>query len=375
MSACKSIICCRPSCLAAGAFALLAPFSGLFAEQNQESSRSSEASQKAEPHTCSSHLIEGSHGAAASQNKYNPANAIDRELRKYFDSLPLLKKGAARAGERDSIAFPNQRNVVIAVHRVARGESLWTIAKKYKKSPKLLLAYNSHLRRRPIYVGDRILLGSIGNHAKKKKPKAKQASLHRVVKGDTLYSLARRYKLSVKHLQKSNGLGSATLLSVGSVLKIIPKSYAPKPYAAFGKAKRVQRKKAFILPLRGKLTSGYGRRIDPLSGKRLSYHKGIDIAAPAGTPFYASKAGTVIRSQYLRGYGNCIFLSHKDDYISVYAHNQKNLVKKGEFVHQGKKIGLVGRTGAATGAHLHFEVRKMQRAINPLYALRLPAKP
>jgi murein DD-endopeptidase MepM/ murein hydrolase activator NlpD len=115
-------------------------------------------------------------------------------------------------------------------------------------------------------------------------------------------------------------------------------------------------------PLHGrvKISSGYGMR-----GGNV--HDGIDIAAKKGTPIYAADSGRVIySSRKLRGYGNMIIIKHKGVYSTVYAHNQVNKVDKGEFVDKGDLIGKVGDTGRASGPHLHFEVRKGRRAVNPL---------
>ncbi|MGE4233263.1 MAG: M23 family metallopeptidase [Bacteriovoracia bacterium] len=117
----------------------------------------------------------------------------------------------------------------------------------------------------------------------------------------------------------------------------------------------------FSWPLRtGSISSFYGSR-------RRDFHDGIDIRARKGTPVYSAKAGEVIYSaRRIRGYGNMIVIRHENGFSTVYAHNSKNLVKLGDSVKDGQKIALVGRTGRATGPHLHFEVRRGQLAEDPL---------
>ncbi|HAZ12517.1 MAG: hypothetical protein A2X86_19865 [Bdellovibrionales bacterium GWA2_49_15] len=96
-------------------------------------------------------------------------------------------------------------------------------------------------------------------------------------------------------------------------------------------------------------------------------HEGIDIPASQGTPFLAVDDGIVIYSgRGIRAYGNLTVLAHKDGFFSVYAHAKKNYTQKGQKVFRGQVLGLVGRTGRATGPHLHFELRKESRALNPL---------
>lgn len=120
----------------------------------------------------------------------------------------------------------------------------------------------------------------------------------------------------------------------------------------------------FIWPIkRGQITSLFGSR-------RRDFHEGIDIRANRGTPVYAAKAGRVIyASRKIRGYGNMIVLRHSDGTSSVYAHNKKNLVRRGQTVDQGQMIAEVGATGKATGPHLHFEIRKGEIAQDPLIYL------
>jgi murein DD-endopeptidase MepM/ murein hydrolase activator NlpD len=96
------------------------------------------------------------------------------------------------------------------------------------------------------------------------------------------------------------------------------------------------------------------------------HHDGIDIPAPRGTPIVASDGGVVIYSDNgIRGYGNMIVVAHEGEIFTVYAHNNKNLVDKGDRVRKGQVIGHVGNTGRSTGAHLHFEIRVKNKARNP----------
>jgi murein DD-endopeptidase MepM/ murein hydrolase activator NlpD len=113
-------------------------------------------------------------------------------------------------------------------------------------------------------------------------------------------------------------------------------------------------------PLRqGRVSSGYGPR-----GRRM--HRGVDIAAPTGTPIFAVEAGTVKRSKYVRGYGRLVEIKHSEMYTTRYGHNSKNLVRAGDYVRKGQIIALVGSTGRSTGPHVHFEVRQTGVAINPV---------
>ena len=120
-----------------------------------------------------------------------------------------------------------------------------------------------------------------------------------------------------------------------------------------------------VSPLKSSiLTSDYGYRISPISGK-WKFHSGIDLAAPEGTQVFACKAGEITRTGFNTTYGNFIIIRHYNGLTSVYAHLSKILVTKGEKINGGTLIGLVGTTGASTGPHLHFELRKNGSTTNP----------
>lgn len=116
----------------------------------------------------------------------------------------------------------------------------------------------------------------------------------------------------------------------------------------------------WLWPLRyGVVSSEYGRRW----GKR---HKGIDIAADEGDKVYAAAPGEVLySSSSLKGYGNVVILRHDNEMTTLYAHNSKLLVKKGQRVRTGQLIAHVGSTGRSTGPHVHFEIRKKSKALDP----------
>ncbi len=115
---------------------------------------------------------------------------------------------------------------------------------------------------------------------------------------------------------------------------------------------------------KGWISSYYGKRTDPISGKR-EWHKGIDIAAKEGSAILATASGVVVWSGKRWGYGNIVEIDH-GDITSRYAHNKKNLVKRGDFVTQGQKIAVLGSTGRSTGPHVHFELIKNNKSVNPL---------
>jgi murein DD-endopeptidase MepM/ murein hydrolase activator NlpD len=113
-----------------------------------------------------------------------------------------------------------------------------------------------------------------------------------------------------------------------------------------------------------RISSAFGHRRHPL-GKGRTFHRGIDLAAPAGTPVHAVAAGTVIRSASDRSYGNVVVINHHNGYKTLYAHNATLLVKVGQQVKAGQQIAKVGSTGHSTGPHLHFEIHRSGQRVDP----------
>jgi murein DD-endopeptidase MepM/ murein hydrolase activator NlpD len=125
-----------------------------------------------------------------------------------------------------------------------------------------------------------------------------------------------------------------------------------------------QQQSALTAPVEGVISSAFGARVDPLNGAN-KFHEGIDIAVPSGTTIRAAAAGKVIFSGRAAGYGNMVEVEHGGRVITRYAHNSGNLVAAGEQIQAGQPIALVGTTGRSTGSHLHFEVRRSGKAVNP----------
>lgn len=130
----------------------------------------------------------------------------------------------------------------------------------------------------------------------------------------------------------------------------------------------------WIQPISGKLTSPFGNRIHPVTGK-LSFHNGIDISAPNGTPIKAPISGIVAKLWSDNRSGNALNIQHGENLISGYAHLSKFNVKQGDSVKKGDVIGYVGNTGMSTGNHLHFVVKVKNKQgtwdyVNPINYLK-----
>ncbi|MGV6826036.1 MAG: M23 family metallopeptidase [bacterium] len=114
----------------------------------------------------------------------------------------------------------------------------------------------------------------------------------------------------------------------------------------------------------GWLSSNYGTRTDPFNGKK-KFHRGVDFAGKEGGDIVAVASGVVSRAEKTPGYGNLVEIRHADGYTTRYAHNKENLVSEGDMVEKGEVIALLGSTGRSNGPHVHFEVHKNGKVLNP----------
>ena len=119
----------------------------------------------------------------------------------------------------------------------------------------------------------------------------------------------------------------------------------------------------------GWMSSPYGHRIDPFSGK-MAWHTGVDFAGRKGSDVVAVDRGIVVFAGYRPGYGNLVELAHLDGHVTRYGHQSSVAVRRGDIVSQGQVLGAMGVTGRSTGPHVHFEVLKNGRHRNPLKYLK-----
>jgi murein DD-endopeptidase MepM/ murein hydrolase activator NlpD len=195
---------------------------------------------------------------------------------------------------------------------------------------------------------------------------------HVVERHQTLYRICKTYGVDINKVASLNGLADPGKIQVGQRIFIPGAKRVLKVGIYLDDIAREsfhkERKKPsgmlnFMWPVEGSCVESFEE-----SGRRK--HLGIDISSPLGTLIKASGPGLVLYSgNGIRGYGNVIILRHSEEFVSVYAHNDINLVEEGRWVEKGEVIGKVGRTGRASGPHLHFEIRKNNKAIDPLLFL------
>jgi murein DD-endopeptidase MepM/ murein hydrolase activator NlpD len=201
------------------------------------------------------------------------------------------------------------------------------------------------------------------------------AVYHRVQPGDTLYRIGKAYGVPYERLAEVNRIPDPSRIYVGQEILIPDADHqvpvdvvAPldtMPRASLPDGAVPEGVPALQWPVAGgQLSSRFGNR-------GASFHDGIDIRAPVGTPVRAAGDGLVVYSATLRGYGNIVIVRHTDDVVTVYAHNDTNLVRSREGVVKGQVIAHVGETGRTSGPNLHFEVRYKNVAYDPLRFLQL----
>lgn len=219
--------------------------------------------------------------------------------------------------------------------------------------------------------------------------------VYEVKPGDTLTSLAKRYGVTVTALVKANKLpgvdahikigqhlvipGSETAATTTQRVSLTHSGAGAPTRTAVATGLRPPPRLALAMPdfdndalplgwpVEGPVVSTFGHR-------RSGWHGGIDIKAPLGTPVQAAAGGVVAAAGVEIRYGLVVKIEHKAGFMTVYAHNDVNLVEVGDRVDAGDLIALVGNTGRATTYHVHFEVRRDGLAYNPLYLLPMPPR-
>ncbi len=125
-----------------------------------------------------------------------------------------------------------------------------------------------------------------------------------------------------------------------------------------------------IWPVKGHITSSYGKRLDPFDGEG-AFHPGLDLSAPSEAPVFATADGYVISAEWEGGLGHCVKISHgQNGFRTIYGHLQEYFVRPGQSVRRGEVIGLVGSSGRTTGKHLHYEVHFRRMNVNPYKYLK-----
>jgi len=229
----------------------------------------------------------------------------------------------------------------ISIYVIREGDSLSQIAKMFNVTTNTIVWANDIKRGDFITPGQTLVILPVSGVR------------HTVKSGDTLASIAKKYKGDFDEILAYNRLSPATELSTGQIV-VVPDGEIEAPKVTVA-VKGVSSSSAqpnysgyYIRPTKGIKTQG------------IHGYNGVDIGSPTGTPIVASASGEVIVARtggWNGGYGNYVVLKHPNGTQTLYAHNSSNIVSQGQWVVQGQVIAYVGSTGKSTGPHIHFEVR------------------
>lgn len=233
-------------------------------------------------------------------------------------------------------------------YEVKKGDSLWTLAQRFDVSIGAIAAANSLDEDSLLDEGQWLVIP------------ASKVRYYSVKQGDTLWGIARGFGTDAGVLGAANNLASEDTLLVGQVLSIPESGRFPEvgDIASQTGAYVSGLSDLTVWPVSGKVSSEFG----PRWGRR---HEGLDIAAMEGTPVRALESGTVVFAGKRGTYGNTVIINHGHGFRSLYAHAWTLEVNPGEYVEQGQTIARVGSTGHSTGPHLHLELLYRGKPLDP----------
>ncbi len=239
---------------------------------------------------------------------------------------------------------PSSNRLRIKKYRVREGDTLSEIAARYE-IPATIIAATSKIKYNGVLMPGQELL--VPN---------KPGLMYELKKGETLAAILHKYRIDIAAFQKANpAISKLDMLEEGQEI-FLPNAHIPIPPLRW------------IRPVRGRFTSRYGWRRHPIH-RRRHFHTGVDIAARYKS-VRAVRSGRVVYAGYLGAYGKVVVIRHNKSFKSLYAHLSRIRTRVGRLVQQGRIIGVTGNTGRSTGPHLHFEIIRNGRPVNPLRYVR-----
>jgi len=240
-------------------------------------------------------------------------------------------------------------------YQVREGDTISGIASRFSVSAGSIIAFNNIQEAWNIRAGKTLKIPNMDGIP------------YTVGRNDSISKIAAKMKVPQNAILDANNLLSATILP-GQVLFIPGARMDANEFNRAFKRDSVRRTDTIMLPVGGKVTSGYGWREDPVrpvAGEKR-FHRGVDFIGRTGDPIKAAMKGTVLHIDNNPNLGNFIILKHDGGYQTLYAHLSAYSVKTGDTVAQGQEIGKIGATGYTTGPHLHFEVFRNGNRTDPL---------
>jgi murein DD-endopeptidase MepM/ murein hydrolase activator NlpD len=251
------------------------------------------------------------------------------------NSIVIIKKGG------DASSLPE---LTFYRYRVKGSDNFWKILSKASLNIDTLSTINAFSSPADASIGKEIYISNM------------RGIVHKVNLNETMKEVSGKYGIAAEYIRKVNKITDDK----------ITKEFI---FVPSGEISNIERSLflgvGFASPLKNsRRTSSFGRRLDPFN-KRLEFHSGLDLACPVGSDVYASRKGKVEFAGNYGGYGLLVIIKHEHGYSTYYGHLKKVLIKEGDAVERGSLLALSGESGRSTGPHLHFEVRKETRPINP----------
>jgi len=292
------------------------------------------------------------------QSSETPPLALRQADSVLFEEIPSVKGEEIFGGDEFNVITDEEKRearkyppVKFQEYKVKNGDNIWKIAKRFGLDFYTILSVNRLRDANYLKPGQRIRIPN------------QRGVLHKVKPGETLEDISLMYDVSIARIVGANGITDPNQIHAGAEL------FIPGANLTYSKQREIAASSnilpTFIKPAYGRISSGFGYRIHPVYRRRM-FHAGIDIAARYGSTVYAARSGRVKYAGWLGGYGKVVVIDHRDGYETRYAHCSSILVRKGQWVRQGQPIARVGRSGVTTGTHLHFEIRRNGKPVNPM---------
>ncbi len=260
--------------------------------------------------------------------------------------------------------------IKITAYVVAEGDSLWSIANSQSLEIDTLFGCNDLRNPNVIRPGATLRIPN------------QDGIFHKIKSGETLAGVAKKFGITADRIREANGEAALNPFPVGKEIflpgarpEAVESSSSSGSSRSGSSSKSSSAKvsssssRSFKWPVVGKINSPFGWRRHPVT-RRRDFHTGIDIKAPRGRAIHAARGGRVEYSGWMGGYGRVVVIDHGDGHSTLYAHCSSLSVRKRQKVSQGQVIATVGTTGRTTGPHLHFEIRRGNKPVNPLGLLR-----
>jgi murein DD-endopeptidase MepM/ murein hydrolase activator NlpD len=235
-------------------------------------------------------------------------------------------------------------SITTTSYTVRSGDTISGIAQRFNLSMDTVISFNNIQDARSLTVGTVL---TIPNSSGLK---------YRVRRGDYLGGIAKKFGVALNDLLDWNNLETSVIVPGQELFIPSARLSEMERNRVFGRL--------FIYPTKGRITDRFGMRRDPFTGMRR-FHNGVDLAAPVGTPVFASMSGKVAMLGYNPTYGKYLILTHPEGFQTLYGHLDAFRVQKGQSVKQGQRIADMGNSGYSTGSHLHFSIFRRGEPIDP----------